>query len=384
MTENIAVLGSTGSIGLNTLDVVSRLNGKFKVIGLAADSNIDLLSQQASSFKAKIVSVGNEQLRAKIRPLLSSSTKTVCGQEGLVEIVSRPDVETVVFAISGNTCLVPLMEAIRCKKRIALANKEALVSAGPAIIEAARNNRVRIIPIDSEHSAIFQCLDGRGEDAAKIYLTGSGGPLLNVPRNRIDKMPRRFMLRHPKWKMGPKISVDSATMMNKGLEILEAQYLFNVDESTIEVLIHPEAIVHSMVEFADGTVMAQLGVPDMRLPIQYALTYPKRLASACKAIDFSKTAALTFKKPDQGKFPCLGLARAAARHGGTAPAVLCASDEEAVRAYLEDRIRFSDISRIIEKVLSRHKNSVKTAPAICEVLEAGEWAKQEVASLCYH
>ena len=381
--ERIAILGSTGSVGVNTLDVISVLKNRFKVVALSADSNIKLLSRQARKFHPKIIAVRDEFMASLIKNSLPSNTRIVLGQVGLSEIAARSDVDTIVFAISGTPCLIPLLEAIRKRKKIALANKEALVSAGPIIIKLARKNNVNIIPVDSEHSAIFQCLDGCDKKISRIYLTGSGGPLLNISKDRFNSLSRKFILNHPKWKMGKKISVDSATMMNKGLEIIEAKHLFGVDEREIEVLIHPEAIIHSMVEFIDGTILAQLGTPDMRLPIQYALTYPERKKNIVKNIDFAKVGKLSFSKPDLDKFPCLELARAAARLGGTAPAVLCACDEEVVKKYLEGKIRFSDITGIIEKVFRKHKSSIVKEPAITDILEAEGWAREETRLLCY-
>lgn len=384
MMNRIAILGSTGSIGVSTLDVISRLKDNFEVVAISADSNIKLLSEQAAKFHPKIVSVGDALLVKKAAKLLPSKTKIVFGLDGLSEIASRSDVDTVVAAISGTICLLPLIEAIRHRKKIALANKESLVSAGPLIMKLARANGVRMIPIDSEHSAIFQCLEGKANSLSKIYLTGSGGPLLNVPKTKFDKLSRKFVLNHPRWKMGRKISVDSATMMNKGLEIIEAKYLFGVDDEYIKVLIHPEAVIHSMVELTDGTVFAQLGVPDMRVPIQYALTFPQRAGNAIERLDFSKVKKLSFLEPDVKKFPCLELARCAAAAGGTAPSVLCASDEEVVKSYLGGDIKFTDIPRIIEKVISRHKNITEREPAIYDILEADRWAREEARSICCH
>ena len=380
----VAIFGSTGSIGANSLDVISRLGSGFKVIALSAESNIELLARQAKKFRPRLVCVGEERLEKEIRPRLPRGTAVVCGQGGLDSIALRTDVDIALFAIAGSACLVPLINAIKNKKRIALANKEALVSAGPLVMRLAAENGVKIVPIDSEHSAIFQCVDGHIHDISRIYLTGSGGPLLEVPGSKFDGLPRSRILNHPKWKMGRKISVDSATMMNKGLEIIEAKYLFGLSEDLIEVLIHPEAIVHSMAEFVDGAVLAQLGIPDMRLPIQYALTYPARMSSPVRRVNVTGMSDLTFRKPDSRKFPCLGIAREAATSGGTASAVLCAADEEAVNCYLSGKIKFSDISRIIEKVLSKHKNKGDQNITVARVLEAGRWAKEETRLICYH
>ncbi len=382
--RRVAILGSTGSIGLNALDVISRLHDDFDVVALSADSSIDSLAAQARSFSPKIVAVGNERLAEGVKKLMPRGIRVAVGRDGLNEIVSRSDVDMVVMAISGTACIECLVRAIKCGKAIALANKEALVSAGPIIMKLAYSKEALIIPVDSEHSAIFQCISSGTAKASKIYLTGSGGPLLDVPKKDFDRISARRVLDHPKWKMGKKISVDSATMMNKGLEIIEAKYLFGLDESRIEVLIHPEAVIHSMVEFADGAILAQMAVPDMRLPIQYALTYPGRLKSAVKRVDFIKTASLSFREPDGVKFPCLGLARSVARSGGTAPAVLCAADEEAVRWYLEGKIKFSCIPEVIEKVLSRNKYNSKSVLTVSGVLDAVSWAKEETRSICCH
>lgn len=379
--KNIAVLGSTGSIGLNTLDVISRLKGRFRVVALSADSSVDLLSSQARKFAPRIVSVGRPEYVSDIGKRMKSGIKVVFGRDGLREIVRRSDIDIVVFAVSGLECVLPLVDAIRSGKEIALANKESLVSAGPIIMELARKKGVRILPIDSEHSAIFQCLDGRERYVSRIFLTGSGGPLLNVDKSKFDALPVKTVLKHPRWKMGRKITVDSATMMNKGLEIIEAKFLFGIDESRIDVLVHPEAIVHSMVEFTDSSVMAQLALPDMRLPIEYALTYPGRGRAIVKPVDFPRIGTISFQKPDTGKFPCLGLARRAAFDGGTAPAVLCAADEEAVKSYISGRIKFTDIPKIIEKVLGRNKNTRKNM-SIEDVLHAERWAREETIKLC--
>lgn len=379
--KRLAILGSTGSIGKNTLDVVSSLEDHFEVVAITADNNAKELALQAARFRPKAVCLSDP---SKSRRSFPSGTQVLSGIGGLSDIVRRADVDMVVFAVSGAACLLPLVEAIKAKKAIALANKEALVSAGPIVMGLARKNGVRILPVDSEHSAIFQCIDGRSGQISKIYLTGSGGPLLDIDKKKFDKLPRSAVLRHPKWKMGRKISVDSATMMNKGLEIIEAKFLFNMDERDIEILVHPEAIVHSMVEFADRTVMAQMASPDMRGPIQYALTYPIRMKSSVACVDFAGIGKFSFRRADTGKFPCLRLAREAAAAGGTAPAVLCAADEEAVRFYLEGKISFTSIPKIIEKVLSGNKNIIGRELVVYDVLESDRWAREKARSLCSH
>lgn len=383
MLRRIALLGSTGSIGVNTLKAAAPLKDQIEIVALSADSNIKILAEQTSVFKPKVISVRDESLAAKIKKIVPKRTKVLCGNDGLEDIVSRNDVDIAVFAISSSSCLKPLIMAIKNKKRIALATKEALVSAGSLIMCLSKENRVPIIPIDSEHSAIFQCLEGKKEYLKRIYLTATGGPLLKVPKNRFDAMPPRFILNHPKWKMGKKISVDSATMMNKGLEIIEAKWLFGIDEDNIEVLIHPQAVIHSMIELIDGAFFAQLSVPDMRLPIQYAITYPARFKTKLKSLNFSTMKNLSFEKPDLEKFPCLGLARLAIKKGGAYPAVLNAADEEAVKNYLGGKIKFSRIPYVIERVLGRYNGSMEKEPSLDDIINAELWAREEALRLCH-
>jgi len=381
MKKRIALLGSTGSIGVNALKVISSLGDKFEITALSADLNIKALSHQARIFDPKVLCVRDRTLAGKLKALVPSGIDILCGTSGLEEIVSRPDVDIVMFAISGSSCIAPLVRAIRERKRIALANKESLVSAGAIVMPLAKKNNVSIIPVDSEHSAIFQCLEGKRPFLNKIYLTATGGPLLDIPKSRFDKYSRKFILNHPKWKMGSKISVDSATMMNKGLEVIEARWLFDIEEDKIEVLVHPEAAVHSMIELIDGTVFAQISLPDMRIPIQYAITYPDRFGTEVEFLNFSKIKNLSFRKPDPDKFPCLRLAREALKMSGTYPAVLNAADEEAVKSYLKAKIKFSRIPAVIEKVLERHKRSIKE-PSIGDIMGAESWAREETVKLC--
>ncbi|MDO8536416.1 MAG: 1-deoxy-D-xylulose-5-phosphate reductoisomerase [Candidatus Omnitrophota bacterium] len=382
MKKRIAILGSTGSIGVNALKVLSGLGDKFEVTALCADSNIKVLSVQARSFRPKVLCAGDTLSAGKLKSLVSPGVSILHGADGLKEIVSRKDVDVVIFAISGSACIVPLIEAIKNKKRIALANKESLVSAGSIVMSLAKKNDVAIIPIDSEHSAVFQCIEGKRPFLNKIYLTATGGPLLDIPKKEFDKYSRKFILNHPKWKMGSKISVDSATMMNKGLEVIEARWLFGIDEYKIDVLVHPEAAIHSMIELIDGTVFAQLSLPDMRIPIQYAVTYPERFRTEVDFMDFSKMNNLSFRLPDLHKFPCLRLAREALKMDGTYPAVLNAADEEAVKSYLDGKIKFSRIPILVEKTLERHKRSVKE-PSIGDILGAESWAREEIVRLCH-
>jgi len=381
--KRIAILGSTGSIGVNTLKVAAAFKDRFKVVGLSTNSNTNLLARQIKGFNPQIACVmSNDRIPPLKNNIKKKHTKIVSGLSGLVEIATHPDVDLVVVAVVGSISLIPLLKAIEAKKQIALASKEALVSGGEIVMKAAKRNNVKIIPVDSEHSAIFQCLNGGSKGGLKkIYLTGTGGPLRKLSQKAFDTLTPEEVINHPKWKMGKKISVDSATLMNKGLEIIEAMRLFSVNLDEIEVLIHPEAIVHSMVEFIDGSILAQMAVCDMRLPIQYALGYPDRLPLAFQLkFDFTKVKRFTFTQPDIKKFPCLGLAYEAARKGGTFPAVLNASNEEAVLNYLDRRIKFTRIPEVVEKVLSRHRNISK--PALDDILEADRWSREEARAIC--
>jgi 1-deoxy-D-xylulose-5-phosphate reductoisomerase len=382
MKKRIALLGSTGSIGASALRVISSLDNRFEITALSADSNIKALSDQARKFAPKVLCVRDAALAGRLKALIPPGIDILNGPDGLEEIVSRGDVDIVIFAISGSSCIAPLIRAVKKRKRIALANKESLVSAGAIVMPLAKRNNVPIIPIDSEHSAIFQCLEGKRPFLNRIYLTATGGPLLDIPKGRFDGYSRKFILNHPKWKMGSKISVDSATMMNKGLEVIEARWLFDIEEDRIDVLVHPEAVVHSMIGLIDGTVFAQMGLPDMRLPIQYAITYPERLGTGVEFLNFSKIKNLSFRPPDPDKFPSLGLAREALKKGGTHPAVLNAADEEAVRNYLKGGIKFSRIPRVIEKVLEHHKRSIRE-PSISDIMGAESWAREEAVKLCH-
>jgi 1-deoxy-D-xylulose-5-phosphate reductoisomerase len=379
--KRIAILGSTGSIGVNTLNVIAAFRDSFKVVGLTTNSNDKLLRGQIKKFAPKIACVMSDEKIGSLKDV--RRTRMVSGLEGLIEVATHPDVDLVVMAIVGSVSLIPLLKAIEAKKQIALASKEALVSGGEIVIKAAKKNNIKIIPIDSEHSAIFQCLNGKPKkELKKIYLTGTGGPLRKISTKLFNTLTPDEVTNHPKWKMGKKISVDSATLMNKGLEVIEAKWLFGASLDSIEVLIHPEAFIHSMVEFIDGSILAQASVPDMRLPIQYALGYPERLLQKFQLFfDFRKMGRFTFAQPKLKKFPCLGLAYQAARDGGTYPVVLNAGNEEAVLSYLDKKIRFTDIPKIIEQVLSRHHG--KTASALDDILEADGWAREEARTLCF-
>jgi len=376
MVERISVLGSTGSIGVQTLDVAKNLN--IKVEGLAANKNIELLEKQAWEFKPRIVAVMDENMAEVLRSRLKDTSIEVAGGvEGLKKVASVEGAQTVVSAIVGIAGLVPTMEAIKNGKNIALANKETLVTAGSIVMAEAQKRKVEIFPVDSEHSAIFQCLMGNNkEDVSKIILTASGGPFRGRKRDELKNVTVKEALKHPNWSMGSKITIDSATMMNKGLEVIEARWLFDVSLDRIEVLIHPQSIVHSMVEFRDGSIMAQLGSPDMRLPIQLALTYPKRLMNGFSKLDLIKNNTLTFEAPDTEAFPCLKLAYEALRIGGTMPAVLNAANEEAVRLFLEEKIGFLEIPQIIERVMTSH--TVEDTPDLDDIIKMDLWAREKV------
>jgi len=384
--KRIAILGSTGSIGRNTLRVIDSLNKKstearrpkegFQVVGLSAYSNLATLLKQVKRFYPKYICLVDKISAEKARSELSSSCNVLSGQKGLEDLIERSNADIVVLAIAGSDALMPLVEAIRCKKTVILANKEALVIAGSIIMRRAKENQVKILPVDSEQSAIWQCLEGREKQKIKrIYLTASGGPFKDYNPQQLKGISIGDVLSHPCWNMGRRITVDSATLMNKGLEIIEAMWLFDLNLSKIQVIIHPEAVIHSMVEFFDGVILAQLSITDMRIPIQYALTYPFRLVSNLKPLDFFKLKKINFQKPNMKRFPCLRLAIEAAGERGSMPCVLNAADEVAVDAFLNKKIDFTDIPRIITQVMNRHRKI--TNPDLKEILATDTWARNE-------
>ena len=373
MAKNIAILGSTGSIGVQTLDVAKNLG--IRVSGLSANSNIDLLEKQAREFKPLVVSAGDAGLARELdKRLRGLGIEVMYGVEGLKSIASLDEADTVVTSIVGTAGLIPTLKAIEKGKDIALANKETLVTAGAFVMfEAARRN-VRIFPVDSEHSAVFQCLRGnRHSDVTAIILTASGGPFRGWKPEELEGVKVAQALKHPNWKMGSKITIDSATLMNKGLEVIEARWLFDVEAERIKVVVHPQSIIHSMVEYVDGSVMAQLGSPDMRIPIQLALTWPERAENCFPRLDVLKCGSLTFEEPDKNAFPCLGLAYEALKAGGTMPSAMNAANEAAVSLFLEEKIGFNDIPRIIEKVMYKH--IVNTKPGLDDIIEVDRWAR---------
>jgi 1-deoxy-D-xylulose-5-phosphate reductoisomerase len=362
--KNIAVLGSTGSIGANTLEVVKNLNRNnypVSVKYLSAYSNVDLLCKQIEEFKphaaAMFTKAGYEELKSRS---LNHKCEILSGQEGINDIASRDDYELLVNALVGFSGLIPTIAAIKSGKDVALANKESLVVAGELIYSLLAKSRTNLLPIDSEHSAILQCIQGEPlEKVTKLILTASGGPFREHSKDLFGSVTIEEALNHPNWKMGNKITIDSATLMNKGFEIIEAKWLFNISVENIEVLIHPQSIIHSMVEFSDGSVKAQLGVPDMKVPIQYALTYPERVASDFPRVDFTQLKNLTFEQPDFDKFECLQLAYDVIKLGGSYPVVLNASNEAAVDLFLNKKIKFTDIPYLIKSALGKHDNHTK-------------------------
>lgn len=378
MTKRIAILGSTGSIGTSTLDVVRGLGSEYRVMGLGAKRRWQELARQAEEVHPAAVAVAEAARADSIRPLLNGKTELLVGPEGLVELAARSDSDFVVAAIVGAAGLASTIAAVQAGKQVGLANKEALVVAGSLLVPLARKTGARLLPIDSEHSAIFQSMTaGRPGEVHKVYLTASGGPFRTWTGDQIARASLEDALRHPTWSMGPKITIDSATMVNKALEIIEARWLFDLPVDSIEVIIHPESIIHSMVEFCDGAIIAQLGSPDMRTPIQYALTYPERREGVAGRLDFSTIRRLNFEPPDPERFPALRLGYEVARRGGTAGAVFNAANEAAVEAFRAGNIPFGRIVVVIEQVLERHK--VVREPSLETLLAADAWARREVA-----
>jgi 1-deoxy-D-xylulose-5-phosphate reductoisomerase len=379
--KTIALLGSTGSIGMSTLDLVRQFPERFRVHGMVAGVNLKRLAAQVKEFSPRVVSIKHEKDVPRIRRLLNSrKVEVLWGDAGAAAIASAAEVDVVLAAIVGGAGLMPTFKALNAGKEIALANKEALVMAGELFVSAAEKNGVRLLPVDSEHSAIFQCLQGnRRDEVDKLILTASGGPFLRTPLKRLDNVTVAQALKHPNWKMGRKITIDSATMMNKGLEVVEAHWEFQMAPERIEVLIHPQSVVHSMVRYQDGAVMAQLGVPDMRIPIAYALAYPHRLKGKWQALELTRHGELNFLPVDHKRYPALGLAYGALREGGTMPTVLNAANEVAVEAFLEGRIRFREIHRVIDKTMQRHR-ATRTVD-IDEILSVDRWARDHASSL---
>ncbi|MDD2585221.1 MAG: 1-deoxy-D-xylulose-5-phosphate reductoisomerase [Syntrophomonadaceae bacterium] len=376
---NIVILGSTGSIGQQTLEVIDKHPDIFRVVGLAARDEINILREQIEHYHPLAVAITDQDAYKRLSSTTRPGMKIMQGLEGLCEIASLPEADTVLVAVSGAVGIKPTLAAIAAQKRIALANKETLVAAGDIVMQQIKQNGVSLIPVDSEHSAIFQCINGETEYLKKIWLTASGGPFREFSLNDLQKVTVDMALKHPNWKMGPKITIDSATLMNKGLEVIEAHHLFNVDYNQIEVLVQRESVIHSMVELVDGSFLAHLGAADMRIPIQYALTYPGRMESPAQSLDFFGLTSIHFEKPDMQKFPALSLAYYAGNTGGTMPAVMNAANEVAVNSFMQGKISFTTIANIVEKVMEKH-NLIKI-PVLEDIFQADEWARQTCKQL---
>jgi 1-deoxy-D-xylulose-5-phosphate reductoisomerase len=378
--KRISLLGSTGSIGTSTLDVVRRHPDEFQIVAMACGRNIDRVAEQVKQYRPKLVSVSYAEDVKKLRKQTGNSVEILCGEEGAVAVAAYPEADHVMSAIVGAAGLAPTYAAICAKKEIGLANKETMVVAGEFMNAAAKQYGVNILPVDSEHSAIFQCLNGETRhEIRRLILTASGGPFLHTPRERFASITVEEALNHPNWSMGAKITIDSATLMNKGLELVEARWLFDVPPEQLNVCVHPQSIIHSMVEFHDGSVMAQLGVPDMRIPIAYALSYPRRLANDLPSLNLTEIGQLTFLKPDEEKFRCLYLAKQVLRDSGTFPAALNAANEIAVGRFLERKIAFHQIAQVVEDTLQAHKSS--TPKSLEEIVEVDRWARQYAMQL---
>lgn len=374
--KGIGILGSTGSIGTNTLEVIRRHPDLFQVKTLAAGRNIPLLYKQIEEFRPRRVAVATKELAEELKGMLTNPPEILYGEEGLIACATDEEVDFLVSALVGFTGLLPTLAAIEAGKSIGLANKETLVAAGELVMEAVEKNGVKLLPIDSEHSAIFQCMQGeRREDIERIILTASGGAFRDRTREELHKVSVEEALQHPNWKMGAKITIDSATMMNKGFEVIEAHWLFSLPYSRIHVLLHPESIIHSMVELIDGAIIAQLGTPDMKIPIQYALTYPGRAILQGERLNLAKIGQLTFRDVDAKRYPAMSLAYRAGMEGGTYPTVLNAANEVAVRSVLSRRLPFDRIEAVVSDILEKHLSRPK--PTLDEVLEADRWAREE-------
>jgi 1-deoxy-D-xylulose-5-phosphate reductoisomerase len=378
MIKRINLLGSTGSIGTQALDVISHYPEQFQVEALAGGYNIQLLTEQVHKFRPKVVSVATKALAEHIAANIPQGTRVYYGEEGLMEAAAGTDADFVITAIVGSQGLKPTLAAIEAGKSIGIANKETLVSAGHLVTEALTRKGVRMLPIDSEHSAIFQCLNGeRKADIHKITLTASGGSFRDRTREQLQGVTVKEALQHPNWSMGAKVTIDSATMANKGLEVIEAHWLFGLPYDQIDVLIHPESIIHSYVSFKDSSIIAQMGVPDMRVPIQYALTYPERMKTPCEQLDLALLGQLTFRTMDLKRYPCLRMAFESGRIGGTATTVFNAANEAAVALFLEGKISFLDIESVIERVLEQHEPLQN--PNLEAILGTDAWARQQAS-----
>ncbi|MBF2015614.1 MAG: 1-deoxy-D-xylulose-5-phosphate reductoisomerase [Rivularia sp. T60_A2020_040] len=380
--KTISLIGSTGSIGTQTLDIVSQYPQQFRIVGLAAGRNVELLASQIRQFRPSIVAICDEdklpQLKEAIKDIQPQPT-LLAGEAGVIEVARCAEADTVVTGIVGCAGLLPTIAAIEAGKDIALANKETLIAGAPVVLPLIKKHGVKLLPADSEHSAIFQCLQGIPEGGLrKIILTASGGAFRDWDVEKLTEVTVADATKHPNWSMGRKITVDSATLMNKGLEVIEAHYLFSLDYDDIEIVIHPQSIIHSLIELQDTSVLAQLGWADMRLPLLYALSYPERIYTDWERLDLVKAGSLTFREPNHQKYPCMQLAYAAGRASGSMPAVLNAANEQAVALFLEEKIHFLDIPRCIETVCDRHSQNNHLHPNLDDILTADKWARQEV------
>ena len=378
--KKVVILGSTGSIGTSTIKVAEDLPEHIRLVGLAAGNNTSLLLEQAFKHKPEAVCISDPAKAKEIRAALGAGTKVFSGEEGLIELATLPSANIVLIAIVGTAGLKPALAAIRAGKDIAVASKEILVMAGEAVMTEAPKHGVRVLAVDSEHSAIFQCLDNKPcISVRKLWLTASGGPFRKTPKEEFASITVERALKHPSWVMGRKITVDSATLFNKGLEMIEARWLFDIEMDRVGVVVHPQSVIHSMVEFVDGSIIAQLSTPDMCLPIQYALTYPERVSSNRVQTDFPKIGSLTFEEPDLDRFPSLNLARRAGATGGTLPAVLNAANEIAVEAFCARKISFPEITEVVADTMNSHRNT--THPSLAEILSADKWAREKATEL---
>jgi 1-deoxy-D-xylulose-5-phosphate reductoisomerase len=376
--KNVALLGSTGSIGTSTLKVAEDLPDQIRLVGLAAGNNGELLTRQTLRHRPAAVCLRDPAQARLLQNALGTATEVYAGAEGLIRLATLPAADIVLIAIVGTAGLAPALAAIRAGKDIAVASKEILVMAGEIVMQEARRQGVRVLAVDSEHSAIFQCLEGKPPASVRrLWLTASGGPFRTTPKEEFPQITVERALQHPSWVMGRKVTLDSATLFNKGLEMIEARWLFDIGVDRLRVLVHPQSVVHSMVEFIDGSVLAQLSTPDMCLPIQYALTYPDRAANERVQTDLAKLGSLTFEAPDPDRFPALDLARRAGEVGGTMPAVLNAANEVAVESFCQGRVRFDEISRVVARVMDQHWPTAH--PTLDQILEADRWARMEAA-----
>ena len=383
MRKKIVILGSTGSVGQQTLEVIRKYSNEFEVVGLSGWENTTFLKEQISLFRPKVAVVKNEYIARKLKKDLdnSSDIKLLWGTEGLIKISTLEEADIIVVAITGIASLIPTFEAVKKGKKIALASKEAMVVAGELLVNEAKLRNAKILPIDSEHSAILQCLNNEQKDCVeKIILTASGGALYDFTETALKNVSIEDALNHPTWKMGKKVTIDSATLMNKGLEVIEAKWFFNIPADKIEIVIHPQSYIHSMVQFIDGTILAQISEHDMKIPIQYALFYPNRTINNFSRLELTKIGQLTFKKPNFNKFPCIKLAYQALEIGGTMPAVLNGANEIAVNAFLNSQISFSEIPIIIQNTMKEHKP--KYNPNISDILDADYWARERALNFC--